>query len=270
MSEIKTTSLNELGPNLPIGETRGGRLIKPFELKTWGMDEEIQIGKCRGRTDLSMGLFVTEVLSVMLTSLGGEPFEDLSKAQKLLRICQLPAGDVLYIYSYLRREAMGNEVAMDIVCKGCPNKVTFPFVGDIDTLDVEIHEGDDPSELTKEVVLHRGMKIRGELRKVLTIIPPRWEVMQNLGSAATNEGTTKMKMIQNSVRCAEGLDQDIVLTEQEIKTLGKRDIEILSNAIGKYLYGPEFKVSGVHEDCQTEFTNELDWTYDSFFSASSQ
>ena len=94
------------------------------------MKEEREIGKIRGTRDLPMGVFVSEVLAVMLARLAGEDWSTKPHAEKRLAVGQLFLADVLYLFLYLRREAIGTEVQVGVACNACKRR---SFTADLDT-----------------------------------------------------------------------------------------------------------------------------------------
>jgi len=268
---MKKVTLAQLGPNLPIGELIGGKLHKPFEMKSWGMDEELAIGKSRGQEDLSMVDFVNEILSTMLLSIGDESFEGMSHDEIILRIGKLFFSDVLYMYLWLRNDALGNEVHLkDVTCFDCRPKAKFDFIADIETLEVEIAETDVFEELIGSVQLRRGMMFQDEVRKELRIKPLRWTAMGNVVSGEVNIGAAKQALFKDAICGVDGIDHEIMVSDADLKSLKKIDIEILTGAAEKISMGPVMVVEGVHDKCKKKFKRNLDWTYDSFFAISSQ
>src|SRR3990172_4165175 len=130
------TALGDLGPNLPTGIVADGRRSKLFRFRPYRMKEEKQLGEIRDKTKgMSMGQLVNEVLGLMVQTVGPHTFDTLSPVEKRLIIGSMIMTDALYMYVYLRHEAMyGEPLELTVNCPFCRSQSTLP--GDLQTLEI--------------------------------------------------------------------------------------------------------------------------------------
>lgn len=166
----------------------------------------------------------------MVERLAGEAWETKPRPERLLAVGQMFLADVLYLFLYLRREAIGREVRTDVACGAC--RRSFPFEADLDTLEVETAGTEDPADLVQEVTLADGIPVRGEVRKVLRVRPIRWCVMEGLGKGGVNEGAMKLAMFRDAIVGAEGMDTERTYRENRGPLPGRLALKVLRCCVG--------------------------------------
>jgi hypothetical protein len=265
-SGYRLVTLGELGPNLPIGLAgEGGRLAKDFEVKPFRFKEEREIEKLKNKPGLSVGAFVSSMLGLLVARVGSTDIEKLKDAERQLFFGQMWFCDVMYLYVYLRVEALGPVVGIDVPCRMC--RAPFQFHGDLRGMDVRVV--DDPQELRRKVALKTGLPLRSALRKNLTTRPVHWlaSLNRDLGDAAQ----AKMMLFQHSVEEVEGIPPHelALVPESAFDELTKFDAEILSRHIEDSTPGPQMVIEAQCPRCQSQIVSPLNWSYDSFFGSSS-
>lgn len=270
---MRKTNLKDLQNVLPIGVFSQGTFCKEFSLRPWRMKEERQIGQIRERGEvLNMSKFVSELLALMITKVGNIDFENKSYEERRLFVNQMYLSDVLYVYVFLRYQALGPDLYLDIICPTCKKK--FTFKADLETLDIMVYEDiNDSSELVEIVELQRGVEISGELRKQLRLRPNSWNAMESLKAATSaNDGELKAELFKDSVigysDDGDALPQ-FIFNDEILDTLWKADIEEIKAHLEKVNAGASMIINGRCPECREEFFKGLDWNYDPFFAHSS-
>ena len=263
--EMNKITLQELGSQLPIG-FENGQLHREFTLKPYRMKEERLIGQIyEKKQNVSMGKFVTSVLSIMIKSLGSLNFEQMNAGERKLILSRMYVGDVIYLYVWLRLEALGNELKINLNCNHC--REAFDFVADLNT--IEIKTVNTPNELDTKIKLKKGLEINDQIYKDLHLKPSTWNVMENLGNGAiSNPGKMKAQMFKSCIKDVEGID-DFVITDHVIDEMYKIDIELLVRKIDDIHPGPVMIIEDDCPKCGQVFTAPIDWSHDNFFGASS-
>jgi hypothetical protein len=269
-SGIKIVTLGERGPLLPIGIDSGsGEMLHDFEFRRWRMKEEKVLGKFRqDNPGQSIGDFISHLLGVMLTKLGPYSWnETTTDAEKLLAISQLYLGDVLFLYASLRKSALGKDIRAVLQCPNCT--LRNERVMNIDDLDVRVLA--DPNKLIKSVELEDGIRIFGEVRKVVQVRPPRWIVMSNQEIVQQgNEALKTIALFKDCICGAEGInpDQPIAILDDDIDEMTKTDIVTLEEAI-EDTAGPQMAIEFECSRCKASTLQMIDYRYESFFTKSS-
>lgn len=263
-----TTSLKELGSSLPCGILGSGGRSRTFRLRPFRMKEERELSKLRdGANSLTFGTFVSEVLSMMIQTVGPHTFDTISAAQRKLVLSQMEMADVLYMYLYLRYEAMGSEepVVLPIMCPNCHHQ--FRVDADLGTLEVKVVP-DSTADLRRLCKLRDGLVIQGAMRDTVWLAPLKWSVSD---SPMFNAGSASIALIvQSSIVGANGVNLNpFIISDPELDEMTKRDIEIISADINNNTPGPVMAVKSDCPKCKNQLVKMLDWGYDSFFSKSS-
>jgi hypothetical protein len=200
----------------------------------------------------------------MLSRFGDIDFENIKDQERHNTISQAFMANVYYSYVYLRREALGPDINMQIRCPAC-HKLQKSIQGNLDTLEVSTAESLADAEW--RYTLLDPLSIRGGVVKMLRMGPAKWFSIERLpAQRGLNFGVAKAALIQGSLL---GTDSErTVLTEDDLDGLSKRDLENLTRLMDKYHVGPNMAVE-VTCPCGEEIRSSLDWSYDSFFSTSS-
>lgn len=272
-AKLVTTTLGELGPNLPCGITSSGSRLRGFHLRPFRLKEEKELGAIRdgkqGR-GMTYGEFVSEVLAKMVQTVGPHNFDSIGHPERRLILAKMLAADVLYLYLYLRHEAIGADqpVSMEVTCPRCRGE--FTFHADLKTLEVRCPEGEDLS-MTRSYPLRDGIVIRGTKTFGLTLAPLVWGTLERREFATSNQGKREALTVANSIVGADGISMNpLVLTEQELDELTKYDLAGIIDDIEENAPGPVMAVTPECSSCRSDFTAALDWQYQSFFSRSSR
>jgi hypothetical protein len=260
---MKEVTLKEWGPQLPIGILKGDKLVRDFDFRPWTMAQEKVIGEKRS-DDLNQGQFASTVLAQMVTKLAGEKFGDKPVPHRLLQLNQMAMMDVLYMYVYLRYVSLGKDLPMPVICGNCRNNIKFQ--ADLETLRVRVKES--PKELTRSVTLSDGFEMGGKVRKSLVIQPSKWSAIEALDSdKVRNPGDLAEQYFISAILAVKGVEQNpLVLSEDSLSTMTKRDINFLMEEVEGNNAGPIMAINGKCDRCGTKFQAILRWEYDSFFS----
>jgi hypothetical protein len=269
-AELKTnkTTLKELGPNLPMGVIApDGSVTKSIEIRPWRMKEEKELGLMRdSNRSENIARWVTRVLSSMCTRLGSLDLADMKMNERIIHIGQLPMGDILYAYMWLRYKSLGNVVPMDINCSACRKE--FTISADLETLEVITCDNLDNS--LWEYQLRDPFEIRGHKVTGFQMAPARWNAMENqTGGGTLDTGAAKSSVITGSIYRLLNIDEPMVLTENELDEMTKYDLERMTALIDEKHIGPNMAIEGACTRCKRPFKTSIDWTYDSFFGISS-
>ncbi len=267
---IQTTTLAELGPQLPIGthDPAGGGLLKEMAHRRWSLKLEKELGKLRSQNRrANVGKFVSIVLTTLyerlgaLSLAGGAQPNNLN--QHVSQLGQMWAADALYAWIWLRGQVLGPELTLELTCPACVDAKTVK--ADLGSLEVRIAHR---LEATRWVYdLAEPLTIRGAKVERLQMGPPRWDTFVKMKSADQDTGGQKAEVIFASIQGVVG-QENIALAPHEIDELGKLDIERITASIEANHFGPNMMVETKCPDCQREIRAPIDWRYDSFFGVS--
>ena len=270
----KVTTLDELGPSLPISPnsiTLKNPKDKSFSFVEWDMDIEEKISEIQSKVK-NIGSLVSQMMCLLVDQFCGQDFQSLSSDQKILTINQLEFPNVMYMYIYLRTEELGYDLKMDVTCPSC-KKLNKDFIADLRTLEIhqkgEGHKRAHVYDLVKPILLENGDMVQAVHYDV-----SKWDAMERATpDVADNAGKMKQLLFRSSVTQVE------VKSENEktknypldvvIKKLKKLDIEKISSAITQNNAGPLMAMKGKCIHCQAEWYRVLDWSYNYFFDSSS-
>lgn len=270
-SNVKTVTMAELGPTLPIGtaDTGTGGLVKEMVHRTWNLKREKELGKYRGKhKSLSVARFASMVVSTLYTKLGSLALGDdeAKVAQTLMRVGQMFMGDVMYAYVFLRYQVLGADLDLELTCPRCTS--AQPMRADLGT--VEVRTVDKLEDGYWTYTLRDPIDVRGQKVEGFVMGPPRWSAMEAATvSGGADTGEAKAALIHGSIDRIVGQEQ-IVLAPHELDELSKYDVEALAKAIDDNHLGPNMAVESTCQSCGHEMKLPIDWTYDSFFGVSGQ
>lgn len=260
-------TLEKLGSTLPIPIK--GKTVD-FSFRPWKMAEEKKVGDLR-KKNRQLGKFMRTMFDELLVTFGGQDWKDMKPNDRKLLLNQVPMGSMFYMYFYLRYEALGEDLKVkELECPRCAS--TIPeFTGDLNSLEVKVTDLEDSTQFTYE--LKKPFQV-GEVKIIgicLTYTP--WDALEKVGMNALNSGNVKEAMIQHSYVgvLVEGNDKVVNLDKiAVIENLSKRDIEGIHDALDKHNGGPVMGLSLECKACDHKWEESLDWTYDNFFTSSSQ
>ena len=251
---MKTATLAELGPAFPYLKT-------PFTTKPWRGKEERAISLDLGRpgTEQVNARVIATILSVILENIQGTQWKDWDLAKRKRHILEERfAGDGLYAYCYVRRECVGNLLAITFECPACGEKNNWK--GDLDTLEVKIVENE--SEVLTEYKLRDGIDFGG---KKIDLLIVRSTTLASAMSLVDSEEEVALHLIRNSCSTKEGFP----LADPAVDLLSKRDIQALVDEISNVNIGPNFRSEVECGKCKVKITAALDLWYEPFFDTSS-
>lgn len=263
---LKNPTMADWGKRLPLGIEEGGRLNKDFDLVplSWKLERDIGRAWENKRDRVTLGEHVTSILAHAVTRLGSADITKHSVTKKQLIFNQMYAGDVLYMYAYLRLVSLGKELRLrELVCERCRHK--FDFVADVTSLEIMVRERAE--HLRVPLKLRDGFKMAGDQRKKLTLRPNTWSMM-DAHFSADNLAETFSRIVLSSVVGVEGLPEGSVVTEREIEQLTKYDMALFEQALDQVMGGPRWDIQGECPSCKSSFSILLDWSYQNFFSIS--
>ena len=266
-----TKTVGELGAMLPLGPVgQDGTHQRLIDVRRWRMKEEKVLGRRREQDDKqNMGKYVSIVLATMCTKLAGHDwneFKESDTADRELSVSQMWMGDVFYAYVWLRIKSMGNELPLDLTSPFKPQLDSFPFTGDLNTVEVKIPNSLDDCMWT--YALKEPFEIRGHMVKKLVMGPARWFNVEQMGD--TSSGAAKSTVIHASIHfIPEVQEGQIALAEEEIEEMGKLDIETIADEINTNGFGPQMQIEAQCPYTKRTFKQPIDWRYDSFFGISS-
>jgi len=268
----KRVLLPDWGPQLPLGfpDPTGDSYQRNIELRRWNLKKEKELGEIRKENpDVSLGEYVSMVLSEMCTWLGPHNFDkkSMNDKERLLVLSQMWMGDVMGAYCWLRYKVMGSELKMKLECPYHDFK--FPWTGDLNTLEIRTAESLEDAMWTFD--LNDPFDVRGQSAERFDLGPVRWHAIEkaDLGRRV-NPGAVKAVMIRASIHRLNG--QEMALAENELDELSKLDLETHIAQIDEYAIGPDMRIEPrcTHKRCERTFETSIDWSYDSFFSVSSR
>lgn len=264
--KIKLVDLGDLGANLALGVPNAdGVYQRTIQTRRWNLTKENEIEAKRrrkGKGAHSMYSWVTMLLSEMCPVLGPHNLENMTEAERILAINGLHFGDVLTAYSWLRRDALGEELKLQVKCPECGFE--FPYPTDLNTLPIRTAESVEDTRWI--YVPHHPFEIRGQTVQEFEMGSMLWS---SLSGTKPEHGATKAEALHSSIFKINS--REVNLTKEELGEMSKRDIESMLAAIERFAIGPDLALEVTCKDarCEAEFRSQLDWGYDSFFSTSS-
>ena len=276
--KIKVETAKDLGHTLPIGILSQGKFLTEFSLKEMETPVERAIGKYRKENDKAPNtVLVSKAVSLLLDTLGGKPFglkadgEPMDDIEKQQFVQSMYMADAQYIYLCARMAELGNDYTFEFSCMKC-GYTQEKAVADLSTMDVYCVV--DPAVLMSEINLVKGLRYRdGSIKKRVSVSPAYWFHMEDpeIMYIGGDPNLMRLYMIGKCITGVEGVEGQLVLTQGEIDTLRKVDLERLGQHISDVNLGPSLTLSGncPDERCKTPFMLGLNWDYDHFFSMSS-
>jgi hypothetical protein len=225
-STKRVVTLRELGPQLPLGVLDSANLYhKGVENRAWKLSTERELGELRDRNrDSNFAQYVSMILGTMCTKLGPHDFDGKKIEDKQILVSQMFMADVLYAYIWLRVDALGPNLNMNIKCPACEQE--FPFTADLNTLEVTC--ADKVEDTQWPFKLKHPIDIRGKKAVALKLGPTRWNAMESSKANQFNMGQMKADIVRYSIH---GVSHDgeafeaIPVGEHELDELSKFDFE---------------------------------------------
>jgi hypothetical protein len=268
--EFKVVPMRQLGATLPVGIFTNGRYERSFGVRPFRLREEKAIGELRSRgRGLNTGRLVAEVLSKMCTHIGPYNFEEMKESERLLRISQMYLMDVLYVYVYLRVNALGDELPLMITCPNCRH--TFKITTHLNDLDIRVLADQSLSDIGFEYELRDGIVIQEQTHNVLTIGFMPWHAMdvpELEGSNGLNPAMRDAAMLKAGIQAIDG--EPVTVLDRDLDELTLYDKTGLMDAMSESMFGPVLFVQNQCPKCTLDTLQPIDWSYDSFFKRSSQ
>ena len=265
---MQITTLHDLGPTVPIPYKDS---CPEFSFKPWRMAEEKAVGQLK-KKNKHLGKFVREVFDLMLDKFNGNTWADVPANDRKLYLNQMPMGSIFYMYMYLRYDALGDEIKIQrIKCPSCGTEIK-EFVGDLNSLEVKTQTIEDPKTVDYE--LKRPFTL-GEVEiKAIRLSYTPWDCMEKINTEmAGNAALLRESMLLSSFHGVVAEPGGYLETLDRAKILSmltKRDIEGVYNALDAHNGGPVLGLSMSCTACDFEWDAPLDWSWDYFFSNSSQ
>jgi len=270
IEKVRTTTLGELGLNLPIFQN--GAKDRSFSFKDWDMETEEKLSDLQERCK-NVGEFVRQMMDMLLDEFCGKPWDSYPEAERIMAMNNLHFPNMLYMYIALRVEELGHELHFDQI--GCPNckRPIKNWVADLRTLEVKCKDTDEEGNLEFVYTLKKPILINGEMVTELKCSVTQWGALESVPSEkAGNQASVKSAIFNSSIKG--GLNngepfKGFIDLKTVVKKIKKFDIEKLQKEISLNNCGPDMAVGGECPHCKTEFIKPLEWGYDSFFDSSS-
>lgn len=280
---MRTTTLGELGNNLPIGILQGENknvLQKAFELRPFKTRVDRHLGKWKlanaskydeGQMTSSL---VAKLLSLLLINVGDSAFpldpEGDSPPESEVKLYNWHADDVMVAYLRARINALGPEMQLAMSCAN-PNcdYHTDAAIFDLNTTEVRVAENIE--DLFSWVDLHEPFVCRDgkTVIKRVKLGPVMWSSLCQPGvllNAAM--GGFDSRSMQDSIHAING-GEPYKMTPGEIDEIGKRDFLRLEQQAQEHSAGAAMQTTVICPKCGFPNVNALQWSYDDFFGLSS-
>jgi len=263
----KIQTIKERGALLPLGiQDKSGKLHRDISVRRWRMKEERELGELRDRhKDANLATYVSMILATMCTRLGPHDFEKMKFEERCLILSQMFMGDVFYAYVWLRINCLGHSFPIEFQ----PAWSNKPLKIKADLWSVQVKSAESYESSCWAYKLNDPFEIRGKKVTGFRLSPQRWSSMEqhNAVGAGSNQGLAKLIIIKSSIIGCEGIDGEIMLTDNELDELSKLDLEKLTTLLDQNVLGPVMAVEGEYRG--RPFRAPIDWGYDSFFGISS-
>lgn len=259
-------TLAEQGPSLPLGFP-GVDGPRDMVVRPWRTKEEREIAKLK-KPKMGMGEHVSLVLTHMFSRVGPHVWDDDVKIPtRKVQLGSMYLADVLYMYLWLRIQAMGKTLKMDLTCPFCNHK--FRFAGDLET--VEVRGASRAEVLRRKYDLIHPIELRKKKVTSVAFTGPLWHHAANIPEGA-EEGLGKIIVVQSSIVGLNDEPEAVALGDHEVDELSKLDLEAIATLINEDFFGPKMVIETecAKESCGKTLTAPIDWRYDRFFTTSSQ
>ena len=219
--------LSELGANLPIGFVEGGTSVREIATRPFTMKQERLLGSERDKNrQLNVAKFVSFVISNLCTRLGPHLLEPMPEPNRQVITSQMYMADIYYAYIWIRIQAIGEEMDMEISCSNCRHE--FDFIADLSTTDIRIPK--DFAKLNFDYKLKHPFTLRNKPVEVIKLGPARWSSLEILKSSQFNTAEAKLALIRGSIEAINEVEHPL-LGEDELDDMSKYDLESIAVAL---------------------------------------
>lgn len=253
------TTFGERGNLLPSGDQPS----RSFAFMPWRTrDEKIVCGVRDKDRAITPAGFAGVVMAHFLTDFAGHNFAGLTMPERRLQIARSYAGDIFSVWFQLRREAMGEDLDIQLACGSC----RYEFTLGVDLSTVTVKCAEDGADLRRKVPLRDGFDWKGETATAVTLEPLRWGFYESI-NASLNTGEIKARAAARAIVEVNGKPLAAPLPESALDDLSKRDFEAITATLDSENLGPDLAVQEYCPKCGSKVLRQIPWMYDSFFSA---
>lgn len=268
---MHTTTIKEQGLKLPIGQLKGGSLVKDFTLRAYkgklvrslNLWREANIGK-------PIPHLAAKYLSLVIESAAGTAYalteSSDSTSEQLLRIHDWYWGDAMYAYVYSRIVNASEWITIPVVCINPKCRYQGEVKGDLWSTEVTVM--DDPNELFTWVTLRDGIKLStGKTCKRIKIQPVPFRAML-LGPEDQDIDGLNYAQLREAILEVEGAPPGYVVQDKDLEDLSHFDILRIDRQAGAAAAGVDLSTKVECPNCKTPLHGTLVWAFDYFFDSS--
>lgn len=270
---MRTTTIQELGSKLPIGEVADGVLQKEFTLRPYKgrVDRHLAVWR-EANEGKNMAHLAAKYLSLIVAAAGRSAFDltadGNSTADQEYKIGDWYFADAMYAYVYSRIVNISEWIEIPFMCPKC--KTQGMMKADLRTTEVRVLES--PAELVVMVDLQDGFKLAstGKLARRLKLNPVRFRAMLLPGQAQAEVGSLTYTQLRESIVEVDGAPVGTVLTDTELDELTKRDLLRIDRQTTIVAAGVDLRttVTCPKEACGFKVRDAMNWAFDPFFDTS--
>lgn len=275
------TTLGDLGAKLPVYRLDSKKLPitdLSFSFHTWDMEMEEKLSE-RAEKSKSVGLFINEMMCMLLDQFCGQDFQALDSSNKTLMMNQLDMPNMMYLYIYLRVEVLGSDYRLNLTCPAARcGKEIKDYVVNLEGVDVHTKEFDYEAGVpihhrTVKYELVRPITLNDKIITAFEYDVSKWDYMERSDSKdGSTAGSLKKFMLKSSISgffAGEEKIQGYLDPKAVMQKMQKVDIEKSIRLITENNAGPTPVLEGECPHCQVKWSKVLDWSYRSFFDSSS-
>lgn len=260
-------TIGDLEKRLPIGMDIDGSLQKSFDMVplNFNLTRKIDRVMIKARRDIPLHQYISLILAHTLTSIGDRDLTKFNIDRIMSILDEMYAGDIYYMYAYLRIITLGNTITLKGV--ECPSgKHSFTYPADLSSLGIVTY--DSVESITKSIKLRDGIEMGSNIRMTLKMRPTKWKAARSMNASNAGESDFFASMMETCVVGIDDLPEGAQITSLEVAKMSQYDIKLCQEAINLLEAGPRWFVEGNCPKCGEHFYYALDWTYDSFFELS--
>lgn len=267
-----TTTVKELGMQLPVGVLKDGKLEKAFSLRPYKSKVDRYLNIYReaneGRT---MAHLAAKFLSLIVESAGGVAYPLAQSGDSTVdsegKIYSWYFADVLYAYLYSRIVNVSELIEVPYRCPRCGTKGIAK--ADLWTTEVKVIE--KVEELSTWVDLNDGFKLEnGKTCKRIKLHPVKYQAMFAAGSGNSGVGGLSYAQLRESIAAVDETPPGYTIKDSEIDDIGKMDMLRIDRQAAIVSAGPDMRTSidCPKADCGVQIKDALNWAFDPFFDSS--